>query len=293
MVMNAKQVQQYVLRYLDATNCHLIEKSPGHVIVKLSPQADRELTNRPYYWGFVDRTGTEPETMKFCFIFDKDKMPPLPPDPPPGPGYIAHRLLKEEVTYGSRRLDQFFLAAKAGGSYVNLFELPTAEQKFSNFSTPYEPWLGVNMKIEFACDMKREEIHSLGISMVTGEIIEHFCDDMLSRKMTPRLPANVHILRSALTLTKARNQLENYIDKKLKTYDDEWAVEARIRFDDEIARIDSYYDGLLKTEDEEVRKSVEEQYANRKQELTWQYEPRIRISVMNCGFFHLRSAAKQ
>lgn len=293
MVMSAKQVQQYVLRYLDTTNCHIIEKSPGHVIVKLSPQADRELTNRPYYWGYVDRTGVEPETMKFCFIFDRNKMPDLPPDPPPGPGMQAIRLLKEDVPYGSRRLDQFFQAAKAGGSYVHLFEQPTSEQKSTTASTPYEPWLGLNVKIEFACDMKREEIHSLGISMITGEITEQFCDDMLTRKMTPRLPANVHVIRGAMTLSRAKNLLEQYVEKKIKSYDDAWAVEARDRLKDEIARVDSYYEDLLKTDDEEQKVTIAEQYANRTQELTWQYEPRIRISVINCGIFHIRAHPMQ
>lgn len=289
MVMTPKQVQQYVMRYLDITNCHIIEKSPAHVIVKLSPQADRELTNRPYYWGFVDRTGAEPETMKFCFIFDRSKLPPLPPDPPPGPGMMGQRLLKEDVPYGSRRLDQFFQAAKTGGSYVNLFEQPTSEQKTSSSSTPYEPWLGLNIKVEFACDMKREEIHSLGLSMVTGDIREQFCDEMLKRRMTPRLPANVHVIRASFTLTRARNAIEQYIERKLKTYDDSWAIEARERYHDEIARIDSYYEDLLKIDDKEQKTAIQAQYANRSQELTWQYSPRIQVSVINCGLFHIRA----
>lgn len=47
--MNSKQVHKYVNRYLEATDCSIIEKSPAHFTVKLSPEADRELTNRPYY----------------------------------------------------------------------------------------------------------------------------------------------------------------------------------------------------------------------------------------------------
>lgn len=287
MTMTAKQVQQYVLQYLETTGCHFIEKSPAHVTVKLSPQADRELTNRPYYWGYVDRTGVEPETMRFTFIFDAEKMPVLPPEPPPGPGVSVIRIPREEVTYGSRRLDQFFTAAKAGGSYVFLFEQPNVQQRTAMQSTPYETWLCVNLKVEYACDMKREEIYSLGISLITGEIVENFCDMVLTRNMTPKLPANIHMMRGAMTLHRARTLLEQVLEKKLKLVDDGWAIEARERLEDELARIDSYYEGLLKTGEEEQKQAAQEQYNRRKAEITWQYEPRILVSVINCGIFHL------
>ena len=61
------------MAYLEATECTVIEKSPEHVTVKLSPQADKMLTNRPYYWGFVERTGAPAETLSFNFVFDPEK----------------------------------------------------------------------------------------------------------------------------------------------------------------------------------------------------------------------------
>ncbi|WP_052475952.1 YqhG family protein [Cohnella kolymensis] len=78
--MNTKQVQKFLLSYLEATNCQIIEKTPNQVTVKLSPVADRALTNRLYYWGFVDRAGIEPETMTYTWTFgippaDERKVP--------------------------------------------------------------------------------------------------------------------------------------------------------------------------------------------------------------------------
>lgn len=57
MTMSPHEVQAYVLTYLEALDCQIMERSPAHVTVKLSPEADKALTNRPYYWGFVERTG--------------------------------------------------------------------------------------------------------------------------------------------------------------------------------------------------------------------------------------------
>ncbi|MCY7560512.1 YqhG family protein, partial [Paenibacillus macerans] len=73
MTMTSEQIRKLVMTYLEATECQFLEKSPYHVTVKLSPRADRDLTNRPYYWGFIERTGAEPETMSFSFIFDPER----------------------------------------------------------------------------------------------------------------------------------------------------------------------------------------------------------------------------
>lgn len=60
MTLTAQEVRKHVMEYLEATECTVIEVSPLHVTVKLSPRADRMLTDRPYYWGFVERTGAAP-----------------------------------------------------------------------------------------------------------------------------------------------------------------------------------------------------------------------------------------
>ncbi len=78
-----------------------------------------------------------------------------------GPG----RILREDVVYGSRRLQQIFDAAREGGAYVNLFEQAPKRQLRAAALAVYEPWLGVCFKVEFACDLKREELHFLGISL--------------------------------------------------------------------------------------------------------------------------------
>lgn len=308
--MNGKQVQKYVLRYLEATNCHIIEKQPAFVTVKLSPQADRALTNRSYYWSFVERTGVPPETMTFKFIFDRAGMtaPSQAATKPSGlqsaegtPDSIlgryfgvtptapvgAGRIPQDDVTYGSSRLEQIFQAAKAGGSFVLLFEEPKSLARGDKQSYPYGTWLGINYKVEFQCDMKRDELHSLAISLVTGDIVEQFHDRILMKKMTPRLPVNVYVTRTLLTLPRAMAKLEAHLEKKLAAYDRTWAREAQERLNDELHRIDAYYGDLIKSAEEDKKSEIEEQFNNRKAEIEWQYKPRIAVSAAGCGIFHL------
>ncbi|MFF2482833.1 YqhG family protein [Paenibacillus sp. NPDC058071] len=310
--MNEKQVHKFVHRYLEAADCAILEKSPAHITVKLSPAADRELTNRPYYWGFVDRTGAPPETMTYLFVTDKQKYDeaesPKPGSGAPSPQEAAAdaalsrtygilqgnlntsqtRMPREDLHFGSRKLEQLFQAAKTIGSFVNMFQEPDKRNTTPFHSTPYTAWLGVNVKVEFASDRKREEIHSFGISLATGFCTEHFHDRLLSLKLTPRLPANVHITRNGISHAKALSIMEQTLEKKLRAYDYGWATDAAARLDEELERIHSYYEPQLKhAVDEAAKAAIEDQYRQRQQETRWQYEPRVRASAINCGIFHL------
>lgn len=312
MTMTREQIRDFVMTYLETTECKFLEKSPHHVTVKLSPRADRDLTNRPYYWGFIERTGAEPETMTFSFIFDperhkemQEKAEALKPKnetaaedpllarhfgavrplPILGPG----RIQQEELHFGSPRLKQIFAAARQGGRSVYLFEDPGPLQRSTLIPAAYEPWLGVRFKIEFCCDMKRDELHFMGVSLQNGHIDENFADRLTGKNLVPLMPENMHILPTRLSLADGRTALENSISGKVQGYDSSWADEARDRLNEELALIDAYYKDLLLDPDEERKQAVQEQYEARKEEIRWQYEPRIVVSALGSGIFHLRS----
>lgn len=306
--MNEKQIHKFVQRFLDATECQVLEKSPAHFMARLSPQADRELTNRPYYWGFVDRTGVEPETMTYLFVTDKEKYDAAVQAKEAEAsaldaaadaalarsfGFLnssvasGARVPREDLYFGSRKLEQLFGAAKTQGSYVYLFQEPDRRHQHPLQSTPYTAWLGVNMRVEFACDRKREEIHSFGVSLATGRIVEQFHDRLLGLKLTPRLPANVHVTKNGISFGKALGIVEQTLERKLKDYDYSWAESASARLEEELSRISGYYDPLLKHAEGEAKAAIQEQYGQREAEIRWQYEPRVTASAINCGIFHL------
>ncbi|MFB9327125.1 YqhG family protein [Paenibacillus aurantiacus] len=319
--MNERQVHKFVQRYLETTESRIVEKSPAHFIVKLSPQADRDLTNRPFYWSFVDRTGAEPETMTMMLVTDKkkyeerqseqaDSNQPTGSAPAPGAGSAIgaaadaaigrslgfvhgslnanQRMPREDLHFGSRKLEQLFQSAKSGGSYLCLFQEPEKRSAHPFQSTAYTAWLGLNIKVEFACDMKREEFHSIGVSLATGQCVEEFHESLLALRMTPRLPPNVHTAKNALTLNKAASLAESLMERKLKSYDYSWAQGASARLEEELATIRHYYEPLVAAaEDEDIRASIQTQFERRQDEIRWQYEPRVSVSAINCGIFYL------
>ena len=316
MTLTPQQIRAQVMDYLEATECSIIEKSPHHVTVKLSPRADRMLTDRPYYWGFVERTGVVPETLSFNFVFDPqsyDAMtnPESVPSPrtpsavdpqasilsryfgvaPTAPWLGPGMIRREDIIYGSKRLRQIWAAAQDEGKCVYLFEEPGARQRTTLFSASYEPWLGVCYKVEMSCDLKCEQLNFMGISLASGVIVDHFEQKLASPslQLTPRLPENVHIEPYRMTPSVGTERLESYLTSKLAEMDYTWAEEARERLRLELAIIDVYYEELLKEPEEEKRLAIEEQYSSRHKETVWQYEPKVTVSAITYGLFHLRS----
>lgn len=321
--MNKRNIHTFVMRFLEAYDCTILEKSPTSVTVKLSPEADREMTGRPYYWSFVERTGAAPETMTYKFIFDPEqvkletkpktaaaavKSPPQGGHPnqasqaPDGnsdsilgryfgfvPTTITARVPQDELTFGSRRLDQMFHIVRERGRFVHLFEEPFPVNATYQVALVYDTWFCVNYKVELACDRKRSEIHSLAIQLNSGEIREHFHKHMLTKSLSPKLPANSHIMPDTISLPKAINALEMTLERKISRYDHSWADEANEQHRSEINRVEAYYNGLLLAAEPDKRDEIETQCRNRLQEIDWQHKPRIVVSVINCGLFHLNA----
>lgn len=330
--MDRPTIESFVMRYLDSTGCQVAEKQDGYITVQLSPEADKDLMNRSYYWGFVERTGATPEPMIFTFVFDPESYAtaakPAAPKPPAlpavtapggavtapgdgsGPGTAAAppqsdsilgryfgaaapltigvgRTPNDVMAFGSRRMEQLFGVVKSRGRFVRLFEEPDPAALNPYASLGYSTWLCVNYKVEFVCDMKRDELHSLGIHLATGQIVEDFYERVKKRRLTPQIPAKIHLQPAPLPVFRAVAELENFLEAKVRTYDDTWSVEAWKRLKEEWSRIDSYFSELLQQVEPSRKAEVEEQYRAREQEIDWQYRPRIAVSVTNCGFFHL------
>ncbi|WP_276355846.1 YqhG family protein [Cohnella caldifontis] len=289
--MNVRQVQKFVLAYLEATGSQLIEKSPNHITVKLSPEADRALTGRPFYWSFIDNTGTVPETMTYSWMFGKSPPPQagVPATPLTSLLTPSGRVSREEIYFGSRRLNQFFDAVRQTGRCVTLFEEPPRGVRDPLRSAPYTAWLGVNFKVGYECDMKREELYGWGISLATGIIDEKFFERLDQAKLSPRLPPNIHLLKNGISLRKAMSQLEHALERKLKTSDFAWAEEAEERRREERKRIKGYYGPQLEraSDDPDQSAALQARMRQRLEEIDWQYRPRVGVSVVNCGIFHL------
>jgi len=273
--MNQEWVRDYLERYLEINNCQIIEKQPTHITTKLSVEADKDLTNRPYYWTFVERTGAEPETLTMTYIFDKERLP--------------QEIRGEEISLGSPRFKQIFNSTNKRGKAVRLYQQYQTNVNNQHHPKTLNPWLGVNYKIELLCDKKKDLIISLGINLSNGKLKENFFDILNKIKLGPVLPANVLTEKSFLTLREATIQLEEKVLHTISMQDFVWVYDAHERLQNELKQLEAYYiqnDNSLAREKKLGNNFIVEK-EKRVEEIKWQYSPRIQVCPINFGIFYL------
>lgn len=273
--MNQVWVRNYIEKYLEINNCHIIEKTPSHITTKLSIETDKDLTNRPYYWTFVERTGTEPETLTMTYIFDKEKLP--------------QGIRGEELSLGSPRFRQMFNSTNKRGKAVRLYQQYPSNVNNRQYPQSLSSWLGVNYKVELLCDKKKDVIISLGINLANGKLKDGFFNILSKLNLGPVLPANVIIDGSFLTLREATIQLEEKVMHEIYSEDFLWVYEAHNRLQNELNQIEAYYytyyDDSYGNEKKNGTGVVEKE--KRIEEIKWQYSPRIQVTPINYGIFFL------
>lgn len=263
--MDQTKLREFTERFLISQQCQIVESTPNYLITQLSVEADKELLNRPFYWLYVEKMGLTPQPTQLCFLFDKEN---------PAPD-----LRGEYLHFGAPRFKMMLQAAKKRGRFVRLYQLTHMRPR--THSLPYVPWLAINFKVSYISDQKKECIHHLGINLQTGEIREHFYQELCQLNWTNKLPTGRHLLPEKMSLIEAISELEYYIEDLLKQEDHTWAKKAYERYVQEVKQLESYFP------EEEKRSPEEEKYKeSRMQEIIRQHLPRIEIEVINAGYFY-------
>jgi hypothetical protein len=259
--MQQQEIHEFLERYFLATNCEIQENNHGYMVVQLTNELDKLLMNRPFYWHYLEKTGGTPNPMKLTLITDSQ---------------AAHSHVKgETIHFGSPRLHQIFKSTKSLAAYIRLYE--NHDNLFGR-QTPLYPWLGINVKISYQCDRKRDVFKSIGLQLINGMMVENFHDRLLQIPLTPKIPDYSFTLSPLVMPKSGLRRIEQYLRRIIGQEDHTWAEEARIRWQKDLNLLDHFY------EEEEERK---ESYEIEKAALKEQYEPKILISIINGGLFYL------
>ncbi|RLQ98251.1 YqhG family protein [Falsibacillus albus] len=263
--MKQQEIHQFLKHYFEANGCEMIDQSQGHMTVQLTIEMDKELMNRPFYWHYLEKTGGVPNPMKLTFITDHEKSPP--------------DIQGESIHFGSPRLHQIFKSTKKIASYIRLYE---QQQSFQLRQIPLHPWLALNLKISFISDRKKDMFRSFGLNLIHGQLVEDFHDRVVQRPVTPKIPDFCFTLSPIIRPSSGINRIEAYIQHELSQMDEEWADEAKSRWEEDLALLEHFYgDSLEKPE----------AYYIEKEALKEQYEPRIKVEIINGGIFYLSNEA--
>lgn len=261
--MQQQDIHNFLERYFLANGCEIKENQLGYMTVQLTIDLDKELMNRPFYWHYLEKTGGVPNPMTLTLIHDREKAP--------------ENLKGETIHFGSPRLHQIFQSTKNLARYIRLYEdTPNPGQQH----LPLKPWLGLNVKISYQCDRKKDILRSIGLQLINGQMMENFFAVLTQRKLTPKIPDYSFTLSPLIMPKSGVARIENYLRQGLTQEDTAWAVEARKRWQKDLALLEHFY------QDSEEKG---ESYLTEKRALQEQYEPKITISIINGGLFYLYS----
>lgn len=259
-MVQQQEIHQYLSQFFEANECELIENEMGYMTVQLTIDLDKELMNRPFYWHYLEKTGGIPNPMKLTIITDQEKTP--------------DHIKGEFIHFGAPRLHQIFQTTKKFAKYIRLYDHLTSIKQ----QTPLYPWLGVNMKISYQCDRKRDVFHSFGLNLINGILIENFHEKMVNRKLTPKIPDLCFTLSPIIMPMSGVTRIENYVKQEIMNDDHTWAEKAKERWNEDLSLLNHFYEG----QDE-----LPEAYETERQALQDQYEPTITVEIINGGLFYL------
>lgn len=258
--MQQAAIHDYLVQYFKANDCAIIENRNGFLKVKLTVDLDKLLMNRPFYWHYIEKIGGQAETATLTLR-------------------TAETLEEGEfIHFGSPRLHQIFRSAKTLAPYIRLFQQVSPKSGRLGL----DPWLGINYKISYQCDLKKDRILSLGLQLINGTLVGGFQDVLESLSLTPKIPDFCYTLNPLIKPVSGIRRIEAFIEDTLQKEPADWAASAVERWHSDMELLDAFYE-----EDGDGEKP--EAYFQEKKALKAQYEPKIHVNLINCGLFYLQS----
>lgn len=265
--MQQEHIHQFLEHYFTVNHCDILENTPSYLVIQLTPALDKMLMNRPFYWHYLEKMGGTPNPMKITLITDSEKTP--------------DHVKGEYIHFGSPRLHQIFQTTKKLSRFMRLYENLTNPK---TLQTPLYPWICLNMRISYQCDRNKDIFRSLGYSLTNGSLIENFHDWLLSKSLTPTIPDLCYTIAPIIKPENALKRIEDFLTSSLLETDHQWAVDARKRWEKDLQLLEQFYEDAVEKP---------EAYESEKAALRDQYEPVIKLEIINGGIFYLGSPMKE
>ena len=244
---------QLVKRYLTLTHSKIHQESEQEMDVTFSEEADRALSRRPFYWAFVDRTGTPAQPMSYALHVAS---------PPKSSEFAPFH-----IGYPSPFLTDMINDIKSKGMLVQCFEVVPL-----GGIPQFETWLHCPTRISCYGSSANRLTLDLGISLLTGTVLPDFLTWLGQRQVQAHFPSTFHN-PTTLSMEQARSILQTFVGEQLSALNMNWAVDAYATFERECAIADGFEARIVECER--------------------QLRPRIEVEVQGAGLFHLLRQARQ
>lgn len=271
-------------RYFAAVGAALTHQSDSYREYTLPPDVDKEMTDRPYYWMWVENTGQDvaPSTLRLAFTeaAEQRENPQIRTRALAEAGPYLTDLQRqyfvapkaELVSLGSFRLDKIYASCDQRGRYAAVMPAGATD------ATNLVPWLMVNIRISHRCDVTEQFIRSYGLCLANGQRVEGFYS-LIERIPMQRMNPALVTRKMTISVAEAMTVLQTVLTDQLAAKSHSWATSATERLAKDVAQIDTYYDSLRQELQEEDWKNVLLERVRKIRDIKARSEPRIELAI--------------
>ncbi len=276
---NKREIQDFCRRFFAAVDAPTLIDQTDFLQVELPREIDKQLTDRPYYWMYVEATGQQVPNTVLSLSFDRS---------------VAVEGIEkiEYVTLGSFRLNKMIETAQKRGRVTRAYQQVSAKR--------LSPYLMTTFKISFLADRRRDEMVSYGVHLGHGSVEADFYPRIESLTFGEHPCSAAQVERSVLSLAEGYQLLKANITSEIAALDHSWAEDADAHLAEELEQLETYYHslGLIHADEratDEERSQKATLYAAERDlrisELKWRCAPRIQIEPFHFAVLYVAEEA--
>lgn len=295
---NAAELLKFSDEYFNAVGAKTVCESDYYREFELPRDVDKELTDRPYYWLWVEKTNQEvpPTILRLAFTEDALQRENVRLKEEAEASLEGKNLTDIErmffrpptaelVTLGSFRLEKLYESLGQRGRFACI--QPAGRQ-----TGRLVPWLMYNVQLSYRCDLVEQEIFSIGLCLTNGQIIEHFYDMIARLQMTAAEPEQL-LHECQIPVDEAMRRIQRYLEQKELARSHEWAEAAMNRLEKELRQVQTYYRSILPDLPDEEKPLASAEQRRKEIELSERIGPTIEFTpkqIALVGLFEPKSA---
>ncbi|WP_051343733.1 YqhG family protein [Alicyclobacillus herbarius] len=291
----ADERMRFCERYLQALGATEQYKSEFYMEYVLPLDVDKELSDRPYFWMWVEQTGqkVEPSVLRLAFTEEAAKREnqrlrdeAWQRAETRGMSDIERMFFRpptcELISLGSFRLEKIFDSLEKRGRFACVAPIHVG----SGADHRLIPWLMVNVMVSCKSDLTQQSYRSLAVCLENGQMIDRFYAYI--KHIPMRVIRSDELLHNVrLSISEAFAKVRDKLHQDILRSDMSWAIRAQENLKQELDQIDLYYDSLLYDVSEEERAILEKERNRKRHELRERSAPRVEITFRQAALIGL------
>lgn len=279
-------------RYFSEVGAVTTHQSNNYREYTLPADVDKEMTDRPYYWLWMEKMGQEPQPsiLRLAFTEEAEQLANTTirerAIAAAGPSlsdiqrqyFVAPK--SELVNLGSFRLDKIYASCEQRGRFATVMPAETTSPD------QLVPWLLVNIRVSQRCDITEQSVRSFGICLVNGQRIEGFYKMIERIRMKPMHPSLV-ASKMSVSIRQALDTLHRTLTDQLVVMPHAWASAAQDRLNKDIIQIQTYYESLRQDFQSEDWDNVALERERKIRDVQARSKPRIELDVTQLALIGL------